>query len=465
MKRPDPQADAVEMQPLMVDPYFDKSFAPEPSTFSAVKLAAVVSTIAVILVIGIAVSSRGQTVERSQTEKTDPFFVNKLTKMMMPNGWIRLRAATTPVPAYSKSTGYIFLSQYEYGSAGCSEDSLQIQHGTETGLCVAGQDIYGDVSTSGVYSCSTTKDKVIWEFQHFNSTDCSGNTLKAYKYEYPVGCSIGDKVDASYVFQAGCSESTVAPYTDITKSGYLLGSAVTDEECDAGDEFYYSWVKTDACLKGLDNGQGSRKFSQCSGMAVTVSLYKDPLCAVEEYSSVTSFECDVTDDYFYYYYDDGSTDGEGSASSKGPSDDDGHAGPTDDDGGLSQTGNKEEDDTESYGNETYYADDADGDDDEENDDADDGEDDGKSKKKASKGDDKSRRRLSPSNMRRLSDDDGKSKGDSAEEDDDNNTDDLAIFRNYVFGKCLSNGPMMRTSSSVAASGTKSDSIVLADSST
>lgn len=29
MKRPDPQADAVEMQPLMVDPYFDKSFAPE----------------------------------------------------------------------------------------------------------------------------------------------------------------------------------------------------------------------------------------------------------------------------------------------------------------------------------------------------------------------------------------------------------------------------------------------------
>jgi hypothetical protein len=86
----------------------------------------------------------------------------------------------------------------------------------------------------------------------------------------------------------------------------LLGSAVTDEECDAGDEFYYSWVKTDACLKGMDNGQGSRKFSQCSGMAVTVTLYKDPLCAVEEYSSVTSFECDVTDDYFYYYYDDGS---------------------------------------------------------------------------------------------------------------------------------------------------------------
>ena len=29
MKRPDPQGDAVEMQPLMVDPYFDKSFAPE----------------------------------------------------------------------------------------------------------------------------------------------------------------------------------------------------------------------------------------------------------------------------------------------------------------------------------------------------------------------------------------------------------------------------------------------------
>jgi hypothetical protein len=165
--------------------------------------------------------------------------------------------------------------------------------------------------------------------------------LKAYKYEYPVGCSIGDNVDASYVFQAGCSESTVAPYTEITKSGYLLGSAVTDEECDAGDEFYYSWVKTDACLKGLDNGQGSRKFSQCSGMAVTVSLYKDPLCAVEEYSSVTSFECDVTDDYFYYYYDDGSTDAEGSTSSKGPSDDDGHTAPTDDDGGLSKAGSKE----------------------------------------------------------------------------------------------------------------------------
>jgi len=47
--------------------------------------------------------------------------------------------------------------------------------------------------------------------------------------------------------------------------GYLLGSAVTDESCDAGDEFYYSWVKTDACLKGLDNGQGSRKFTECSG--------------------------------------------------------------------------------------------------------------------------------------------------------------------------------------------------------
>ena len=54
--KPDPQ---VEMQPLMTDQYSDKSFTPEvPSTFSAFKLAAVVSTIAIILVIGIAVSSR-----------------------------------------------------------------------------------------------------------------------------------------------------------------------------------------------------------------------------------------------------------------------------------------------------------------------------------------------------------------------------------------------------------------------
>jgi hypothetical protein len=51
-------------------------------------------------------------------------------------------------------------------------------------------------------------------------------------------------------------------------------------------------------------------FSTLLGMAVTVSLYSDPFCATEEYSSVTSFECDVTDDYFYYYYDDKSTDGE-----------------------------------------------------------------------------------------------------------------------------------------------------------
>ena len=54
----------------------------QPSTFSAFKLAAVVSTIAIILVIGIAVSSRGQSDERSQIEKTDPFFVNKLSKMV-----------------------------------------------------------------------------------------------------------------------------------------------------------------------------------------------------------------------------------------------------------------------------------------------------------------------------------------------------------------------------------------------
>ena len=33
MKRPDPQDSTVEMQPLMVDPYFDKNFAPEVSLF------------------------------------------------------------------------------------------------------------------------------------------------------------------------------------------------------------------------------------------------------------------------------------------------------------------------------------------------------------------------------------------------------------------------------------------------
>ena len=133
-------------------------------------------------------------------------------------------------------------------------------------MCVAGQDIYGDVSTSGVYTCSNEKDKVVWEFQHFNSTDCTGQSLKVYRYEYPSGCSIGDKVDSEYVFQAGCSQSNVPPYSDMTTSGYLLGSAITDENCDAGDEFYYSWVKTDSCLKGLDSGQGSRKFTECSGI-------------------------------------------------------------------------------------------------------------------------------------------------------------------------------------------------------
>jgi len=46
-------------------------------------------------------------------------------------------------------------------------------------------------------------------------------------------------------------------------------------------------------------------------MAVTVSLYSDPACSKEEYSSVTSFECDVTDDYFYYYYDDKSAEAAG----------------------------------------------------------------------------------------------------------------------------------------------------------
>ena len=62
----------------------------------------------------------------SQTEKTDPFYVNKLTKMMMPNGWIRLRAATTATSSYTKPTGYIFLSQYEYGGENCDEGTLQV---------------------------------------------------------------------------------------------------------------------------------------------------------------------------------------------------------------------------------------------------------------------------------------------------------------------------------------------------
>jgi hypothetical protein len=58
-------------------------------------------------------------------------------------------------------------------------------------------------------------------------------------------------------------------------------------------------------------------------MAVTVSLYADPLCATEEYSSVTSFECDVTDDYFYYYYDDSESKGGAAASGDSEGDDQG----------------------------------------------------------------------------------------------------------------------------------------------
>jgi hypothetical protein len=42
----------------------------------------------------------------------------------------------------------------------------------------------GDVSTSGVYTCSTKKGQVIWEFAHFNSTDCTGDSIKVYRYEY-----------------------------------------------------------------------------------------------------------------------------------------------------------------------------------------------------------------------------------------------------------------------------------------
>ena len=102
-------------------------FEPKPNTFSAFKLAAVVSTIAIILVIGIAVSQRGAVDERSQAEKTDPFYVNKLSKMMMPNGWVRLRAATTASSKYTTPTGYIFLSQYEYGGDTCDENSLQVK--------------------------------------------------------------------------------------------------------------------------------------------------------------------------------------------------------------------------------------------------------------------------------------------------------------------------------------------------
>lgn len=450
MNRPNPQGDDpnVEMQPLMVDPYFDQSFSPEPSTFSAFKLAAVVTTIAIILVIGIAVSARGMTDERTQNEKTDPFYVNKLSKMMMPNGWIRLRAATTASSKYNSPTGYIFLSQYEYGGSECNEDSLQIQHGTVTGVCVAGQDIYGEMSTSGVYSCTNDKHKVIWEFEQFNSTDCTGETLKVEKYDYPLGCNKGDKVDENYVFQAGCTKSNVPPYNDITKDGYLLGSAITDAKCDAGDEFYYSWVKTNTCLKGLDDGNGSRKFTECSDMAVTVSLFSDPECKKEEYSSATSFECDVTDDYFYYYYDDAVPDSKDEMA--GADDAAGTAVPAsevvDDDGpaAIKKDAN-------------YYGDDDEADDKKKkSDDEEKSEIDGVE----ADGDDKARRRLNKdllaeykqfSLRRKLADASEKDAGakveektapiiDGKEDDDDGgNNDDLAIFRNFVFGKCLSKG--------------------------
>ena len=488
-----PDDHTVEMQPLMVDPYFDKNFAPEvsflfsqsmhppqkcshllsmivctqPSTFSSFKIAAVISVVCLILVIGIAVSSRGEPQEMSQTEKTDPFYVNKLTKMMMPNGWIRLRAATTATSSYTKPTGYIYLSQYEYGGDSCDEESLQIQHGTVTGVCVAGQDVYGDMSTSGVYTCSEKNDKVIWELEHFNSTDCTGDSLKVYKYEYPSGCSVGDKIDSKYVFQAGCSKTAdKAPYNDVKAAGYLLGSAITDAKCDTGDEFYYSWVKTNACLKGLDDGQGSRKFTDCSGMAVTVSLYSDPECAKEEYSSVTSFECDVTDDYFYYYYDDNSGEDGATANAALPSDD--AAKVDDDDKHI-----VDDDGTENYsGNVTYYADDAE---DDKNTGDDDPSDDtpvaGKPKKPKPAAAPtassswfgrrklleeytlfKKSQRNQMDHTRQLRTDDTDDKGDdddgervaktpapSAEDDDTSNNDDLAIFRNFVFGKCMIDG--------------------------
>lgn len=479
-----PDDNTVEMQPLMVDPYFDKNFAPEPSTFSSFKIAAVISVVCIILVVGIAVSSRGEPQEMSQTEKTDPFYVNKLTKMMMPNGWIRLRAATTAASSYTNPTGYIYLSQYEYGGDSCNEESLQIQHGTVTGVCVAGQDVYGDMSTSGVYTCSEKSDKVIWEFEHFNSTDCTGDSLKVYKYEYPSGCSVGDKIDSKYVFQAGCSKTAKsAPYNDVKAAGYLLGSAITDAKCDTGDEFYYSWVKTNACLKGLDDGQGSRKFTDCSGMAVTVSLYSDPECAKEEYSSVTSFECDVTDDYFYYYYDDNSASGEDGATADAalPSDD---AAKTDDD----DKHIVDDDGTENYGgNVTYYADDAEDDKNVGDDDpADDTPVAGKAKKpkpaaaptassswfgrrklleeytqfKKSQQQVGFSRRLRTDDTDDAGDDDdgervAKTPAPSSDDDDTSNNDDLAIFRNFVFGKCMIDGKedLTKTPTTPAPAGT------------
>ena len=417
-------------------------------------------TLAIILVIVIAVTSQTSLDERSQNEKTDPFYVNKLSRMMMPNGWIRLRAATTASSKYTKPTGYIFLSQYEYGSSTCDETSLQIQHGTVTGVCVAGQNVYGEMSTSGVYSCKNEDDKIVWEFEQFNSTDCTGDTLKVSKYEYPVGCSVGDKVDKKYVFQAGCTQQTVAPYTDITKDGYLLGSAITDASCDAGDEFYYSWVKTNTCLKGLDQGQGSRKFSECSGMAVTVSLYQDPECAKEEYSSVTSFECDVTDDYFYYYYDDRSA-----SEAEKVETDSMHV----DDASVTLT-NSTMKPASGAGvtakNAEYYADD------DEADDKEAAKEDDDSTDQIEEGDDESRRMrrararklsllneyhqqrllrqgdsnhngrmLNDASRRKLADDDKSTSAGGDDDDDDGANDDLAIFRNFVFGKCVSQGHM------------------------
>lgn len=479
LTRPNPQGNSAaddneQMQPLMVDPYFDKSFSPEPNTFSAFKLAAVVTTIAIIIVIGIAVTSRGSLDERSQNEKTDPFYVNKLSRMMMPNGWIRLRAATTAASKYTKPTGYIFLSQYEYGGTQCDEETLQIQHGTVTGVCVSGQDAYGDMSTSGVYSCKNQDDKIVWEFEQFNSTDCTGDTLKVSKYEYPVGCSVGDKIDEKYVFQAGCTQQTVAPYTDITKDGYLLGSAITDASCDAGDEFYYSWVKTNTCLKGLDEGQGSRKFSECSGMSVTVSLFTDPDCSKQEYSSATSFECDVTDDYFYYYYDDKSTEegtdamhvtddavippSAGNATTATAA-----AGaaamPSATAGALQKKAGAKSAD--------YYADDDEADDkeaaaegDDSTDEIEEGDDAGRRKRARArklllkeyttfKSQSSLRQGSRGSDRRRVAeaDDDKASpppapaihQGADDDADDDSANDDLAIFRNFVFGKCVSQG--------------------------
>jgi hypothetical protein len=56
---------------------------------------------------------------------------------------------------------YLFSrSLHEYGAKSCTQKNLQIQHGTVTGVCVAGQNIYGDIEESGIYSCSQSADKV-----------------------------------------------------------------------------------------------------------------------------------------------------------------------------------------------------------------------------------------------------------------------------------------------------------------